>query len=110
MNSILYNKLLLQAEEAEKRGMIKLAEAVKESVDLNSDEYSYDQLQDDIHQDMWKIASKILTYYDINSVDIEKLDKSLESWATKLVDDLEITLDTNHLKSPMEPKIPGETK
>lgn len=110
MNSILYNKLLLQAEEAEKRGMIKLAEAVKESVDLNSDEYSYDQLQDDIHQDMWKIASKILTYYDINSVDIEKLDKSLESWATKLVDDLEITLDTNHLKSPMEPKVPGETK
>lgn len=113
MNKVLYNKLLLQAMEAKERGMVKLAESITDAVHLNDNlnEYSYSQLQDDIHKDMWKIASRLLTYYDINGVNVEKLDESLESWATKLVDDLEVTLNIDHLvKSPMEPKVPGENK
>lgn len=113
MNKILYNKLLLQAEEAKARGMVKLAESIMDTANLNENfnEYSYSQLQDDVYKDMWKIASRLLTYYDINGVNIEKLDESLESWATKLVDDLEVTLNIDHLlKSPMEPKVPGENK
>jgi hypothetical protein len=115
LNKVIYNKLLLQAEEAREQGMIKLANVILNSIgSYPSDEpekYSYLQLQEEIHNDMWKVATKLISYYDIKSSDVSKLDETLSSWASQLIDDLEITLNVDKVvKGPNEPLLPGEDK
>lgn len=115
LNSIIYKKLQLQAEEAEEQGMIKLASAVFDAI---GDEYygatlpySPDQLQNDIHQDLWKIATKLITYHNLNSANIEKIDDVLLSWSEKITNDLEKTFNVNNnIKGPLEPLLAGEIK
>ncbi len=111
MNKIINDRLKLQAEQAERQGMIKLAKAVNEIVvaSLDKKEYSYSEMNDEIHKDLWKIASKLITYYDLNNIDIEKMNSSLVSWAETIIDDIERTLEVdNVVKGPLEVKLFGE--
>lgn len=112
LNETIYNKLLLQAEEAKEQGMTKLASGILEAIGSfpaeEFEEYSYNDLKDDVHKDLWKIASKIMYYYNLESVDADKLDKSLVSWANKITDDLENTLDVTDVVGPFEPNVIGE--
>ena len=115
LNVTIYNKLLAQAEEAKEQGMIKLADGILEAIGSfpaeEIQEYTYTQLNDDIHRDMWKIASKLMVYYDVTSADAEKVDQTIVSWASKLVFDLETTLGVDSVvKGPLEPPVPGEDK
>ena len=113
LSSIIYNKLLLQAEEAKEHEMTKLASAIEEAIgEMPSDdkkEYTYNKLQDDIYNDLWKVATKIIAYYDVNSADVSKIDKVLDVYAEKMIDELETTLGVEEVvKGPFEPKVPGE--
>ena len=109
MNETLYERLKATAEEAQEQGLTKLARAIEESLPQEKkSSYSYEELQDDVHRDLWKIASKLMVYYDLERVHPEHLDKSLISWATRLIDDIEKTLDVNPLKNPLEDKVVGE--
>lgn len=113
LNTILRDKLLLQAEEANEQGMTKLGNTVLEIVGTESSEniekYSYSQMTDDVHRDLWKVATRLMKYYDVQSLDIEKLDKIIASWSNKVVQDLELSLDVDEMvKSTTEPKLPGE--
>lgn len=115
MNKTIYNKLLLQAEEAKEQGMTKLAGSILDAIGPcpadESEEYSYAKLQEDIHKDMWKIATRLMAYYDVESANVEKIDQTIASWASNMIDDLEITLDVDSVvKGPTEPKVPGEDK
>lgn len=113
LHNKIYKKLQLQADEAKEQGMVKLAEAVdnaigKEST-ANKIEYSSNELNDDIHKDLWKVATKLMIFHDIDSVNIETIDKTLISWASRMIDDLEKTLQiSNTVKGAVEPKLPGE--
>lgn len=113
INKTIYNKLLLQAEEAKEQGMLKLANGILDAIGSypaeEKEEYSYDKLSEEIHKDMWKVATRLLAYYDIKSVDANLLDKSILSWASKIVNDLELTMGVSNLvKGASEPKLPGE--
>lgn len=113
LNEIVYRRLLLQAEEAKEVGLHKLAGAVLSSIgpvpeDENSS-YSYGELQKDIHEGMWKLAANVMKYHDVNSVDIERVDEVLETFANNLIASVEETLGAD-LIGPLDPKVPGESE
>jgi hypothetical protein len=113
INATIYQKLLAQAAEAKERGMVKLASGILGAIGAcpseGLEQYSYAQLQQDVYGDIWKIAAKLLRYYDLKSVDAGKLDDALVAYADELMDGLEQTLGVEGvIKSELEPKIPGE--
>jgi len=111
INEILKNKLFLQAEEANKQGMIKLGQAIIDAVDDSStdEKYSYSQMNDEIHSDLWKVATRLMKYYNLHSVDAKQIDKVVLAWSNKLVEDLELSLGVDEVvSSPNEIKLPGE--
>lgn len=113
LNPTIYNKLLLQAEEAKSQGLTKLADGILNAIgsypEEETIEYSYTQLQDQIHRDLWKLATHFITYYGIESADAEKLDETISICASKLTNELESTLGVDSVvKGPFEPKILGE--
>jgi hypothetical protein len=115
MNPVIYRKLVAQAEEAKEQGMTKLAEGIMEAIGSEPteelQEYSYAQLQDDVHRDMWKLATHVMKYYNLEYADVEKLDKTILVWASKVVADVETTLGVDSVViGPLEPKVPGEDK
>lgn len=112
VNKVIYNKLLAQAEEAKETGMTKLASNILEAIGSYPEdevqEYSSDELESDINKDLWKTATNLIKYYEVESVDVEKLNAVLESFAEKLVDELKTTLDIENDLGPNEPKVFGE--
>jgi hypothetical protein len=115
INSTIYKKLVLQAEEAKDQQLIKLADGILGAVGAvpNDEqiEYSYSQLQNDIYQDMWKIATRLIYYHDLQSVNAEKLGKDLEAYAAEILEQLELNFGVDDvIKSSVEPKLLGENK
>lgn|SRR5574339_257878 len=115
LNSVVYHKLLLQAEEAKEQKLTKLASGIMNALgpypEDETVEYAYGQLNEDVHQEMWKLATHVIQYYGIESVDAQKLDEVLESLANKFVNELESSLGVESVvKGPFEPKVPGESK
>lgn len=115
LNETIYNKLLLQGEEARERGMDKLASSIFEAIgscpEDERKEYTYRELKEDVQRDLWKIAARVLAYYDLQSLDAEVLDKEIVSLAGHLVDDIELSLGVDEvIAGPLEPKLPGQDK
>lgn len=115
LNSTIYNKLLLQAEEAKEQEMKKLSSGILEAIGSfasdENEEYAYEELQNDIYKELWKISAKFIKYYDLKSLDAAKLDKTLTSVAEKLTSEIEKTLEVDEvLSGPFEPKVMGEDK
>lgn len=106
----IHDKLLFQAEEAKDLGLLKLASVINNSIPENfPEQYSYSELKEDIHEELWKIATKLITYYNLNNVDALNLDKTLVLHANNILNDLESVLEVDII-SPYEPKVPGENK
>lgn len=115
LNEVLYNKLLAQAEEAKTLGLTKLASNIHEAIGPYANdeaaEYTYRQLQEDIHRDLWKVATRLMYYYDLESMDAQKLDRELFAQATRMLEDLEQTMGVDSVVvGPLEPKVPGQDK
>src|SRR5690606_23657938 len=108
MNDILKNKLLLQPDEAHEQGMTKLANAIESSIEEDTFS-SYAEVEKKIHQDLWKIATRLMSHYDMESVNAEKLDHVISGWTERIVSDLELSLSVDEqVRSPYEIKVPGE--
>jgi hypothetical protein len=109
----LYNKLAIQAEEAEEQGMTKLASFISKAIGSEPEEqlsvYSQEELEQDVHKNLWKVATCVLKYYNVSSVDAEKLNNTLESLASDFIAELESSLDVN-ISDVIELPVPGETK
>lgn len=113
LNGVIYNKLLAQAEEAKHQGLTKLANTILESIGNEPEnevsEYSYNDLKNDVHIDMWKMATRLMRYYDIKSLDAEKLDDTIMSCASKILKEIEQTMGVDNIViGPFEPKTFGE--
>jgi len=113
INPTIYKKLLAQAEEAKAQGFTKLADGIVNAIGSypieELEEYTYAQLQDDLHRDLWKVATRLMYYYDLQSIDALKLEQTLASWASNMLDDLEITLNVDGVVAgATEPKVPGQ--
>lgn len=111
LNKQLYNRLLVQAQEAKSYHMDKLASRVITSLGSlpEEDNVSYDlkEVKDDIHQGMWNIATCLLKYHDISHVDIEKLDNILGYLTTSFINEIEESLDLKKIGA-LETKVPGQ--
>lgn len=115
VNSIVYNKLLLQAQEAKTQRMEKLAAGVMAAIGpMAEDEevqYKYSELKDELYNGMWKLATNVIKYYDLPSADIVKIHYRLESLAGKFLEELEETLNVaDEVAGPLEPPLFGEIK
>lgn len=114
LNKTLYNKLLLQAEEAKDQDNKKLANAILYTIGSMSEdedvEYSYSALKDDIYNNLWKLSGYLMKYYDLNSVDAEKINSIIEPMAENFIEILESELEISDTVGPLEPKTPGESK
>ena len=115
INPVIYKKLLAQAEEAKDQGLVSLAEGILSAIgsypDEEKEEYTYSKMKMDIHQDMWKVATRLMHYYDIESTDAARLDESLMVLCSEIIDNLEETLKVDSVvKGPLEPKLPGENQ
>lgn len=112
LNLTLHNKLILQAEEAKIQGFEKLAERVLDAVNNTTEdikEYSYSEFKEDINHDLWKLATRFLSFYDLKSVDVSKIDNIITILASNVIDELENVLEVNSIvKGAFEPKLPGE--
>lgn len=113
LNSIVYQKLLLQAQEAKVRDMKKLAGAVLNSLgSMPAEEvtsYSSVELKDDVYNGLWKLAFNVVGYHDLTSADIEKLDRVISFATDGFVKDVEQALDVEGKIGPNEPKLPGQS-
>ena len=115
LNSVVYQKLLLQGQEAKDRNMTKLANGVLNSLGPTPEEdqvsYDYEQLQEDVYQDLWKAATCVLKYYDVQSADAERIHEALEAVASQLIEEVEHSLSVSHTQvGPLEPKVPGQSQ
>ena len=115
LNSVVYEKLILQAEEAKHLNMPKLANgifgALTASPETENVTYSWGELHSDVYQDLWKVATNVIKYYNLESVNAEKVDESIEILANKFISELEFSLGVKKgTIGPLEPKIPGESK
>jgi hypothetical protein len=115
LNSVIYNKLLLRAQEAKTQQLSKLASGIVSALGpIIEDErvqYDYQQLQSEIYEGMWKLATHVIKYHDVNSADAGKIHDSLESLADKFIEELEQSLGVEDvIAGPLEPNLPGESK
>ena len=116
LNKIIYNKLVLQAEEAKNTNLTKLASGVLGGVGSfprNESElftYSENEYSSDVYNTLWKVALSSIKYYDLKSVDIQKIDDILIVIAEKIMQDLEDQLsnDCHSVVGPIEPKVFGQ--
>ncbi len=112
LNEIIYNKLLLQAEEAQHQGLTKLASGILQAVGPypaeEPENYAYSDLNKNIYDQLWKVTSQIIAYHDIKSVQAEQLDQVLNVFAEKLINELEFCLGVEGQVGPLEPKLPGQ--
>lgn len=115
LNEKVYNKLLLQAQEAKEQKMIKLADGILNSIGPTPEdenvEYSFESLNNDTYDGLWKLAMNVIKYYNVESANAEKIDEALELLASKFIDNLKESLGMEQvLFSSLEPKVPGENK
>lgn len=125
LNKVVYEKLVLQAQEAKEIGLTKLGETVLSAIGAVSREdevitYSHSELTEDIYHNLWKVALNIAQYYDVDSIDIQKIDESLELMAMKVRSEIENTMYSEIstkvkgkvalMIGPLEPKLPGESE
>lgn len=114
LNSVVYHKLLLQAEEAKDQDMIKLASGILGAVGPTPEEesvkYSSAEVEEDVHRGLWSLATCILKHHDVSSVDAEKLNEVIEVLASKFINEIENSLGIDGVVGSLEPTVLGESK
>jgi hypothetical protein len=90
MKTIIFNKLLLQAEEAKLQGFDKLASGIYKAIESGPDdtdiEYSDEDLHKDVYKSLWKLVDNVVEHCKSESVDSEKLDKLIDVFASDFIE------------------------
>ena len=96
LDKIIYNKLLLQAEEAKERKKKKLANAIfyaiGSMIDDENKKYLNKDMEENIYQLVWKISAHVIKRHNLESVDADKLNKLIESLTPEIIEQIESTL------------------
>lgn len=114
LNDVVYNKMILQAEEARSQNMERLAKGVYGSLtpspedDSNITYGSYD-MNDDVYSGLWKLATCVIKYHNVESADVEKVNEAIEALASKFISEIENSLGVEpKIVGPLEPKLLGQ--
>ncbi len=114
MNKIAYDRLLLQAEEAEELGMHKLAKNIKANLPPENfvrDEKSNvtnDELEFLVESTLWSAAALVIDAYDLESVDVLKVNSAIEYMKEKFLKEIKSSLDIEQNILPEDNKVFGE--
>lgn len=113
LNSVIYNKMVLQAEEAVEQEKIALADGVLGAIGPASNdedkEHSFSELDKEVYDNMWKSAVHVIAHYGLKSADIERVDEVIKNASEKFVLDVCRSLDIDESSfSILEPKVPGQ--
>ena len=112
LSANVYNRLVLQAQEAKNQNLDKLSNGILQCVgpfpEENNEEFSQDQLKEAIYNSLWKIATDVINYYDLQTPDALKIDRTLETLSDKVLDEIKKTLEVKKAFGPKEPKVLGE--
>jgi hypothetical protein len=112
LSEVIYNKIVVQAEEAELLGFTDLSkninQAVKEAnvISDNSYQYSRKELSEDVKCNIWKSALAVIGYHNLNSIDVGRLSEVIDDMADKVSDAIEEKLNVKNQLGPMD-KLPG---
>ena len=113
LNSTLYKRLEASSKEANEIGMNKLASAISsilEDQNNNSEEnlsYNYKDLEHNVYNQLWSIASEVASYHNSNHINVIKLDNELNDLTASIIESVEKILKANSV-GPLEDKLPGE--
>jgi hypothetical protein len=112
VNPVVYNKLVLQAEEAKFQGLEKLASGILNGIGSYPEDPATCSLEDvkaEIYNSIWKIATSVIGYHNIESVDAGILNEEIEILAEKCYESIcnSINVDEDAF-SELEPLLPGE--
>jgi hypothetical protein len=114
LNSVVYHKLILQAEEAKEQDMTKLASGILGAVGPTPEEetvkYASEEVEEDVYRGLWSLATCILKHHDIASVNAEKINEVIESLAVKFINEIEGSLGVEGKIGPLEIPVLGESK
>jgi hypothetical protein len=115
LGTVIYNKLLLQAEEAKNQNLDRLSSGIYSALENGESNeiisYNYSDLNNDIYCGLWKLASNIIKYHNLESVDAEIINNTIEALASKFINEMELTLNTDDkIAGPFEETLPGEVK
>jgi len=118
LNKIAHSRLLLQAQEAKEMGLDRLARGMffalklaEEDADMPVSKYSYEQMQEEIYQELWELVSKVAQYYDVDNITAEKIDDVLQEMRDNFLEKVEEVLGVEEGSvGALEPEVPGETK
>ena len=114
LNTVIYNKIILQAEQARELGMEKLSEAIFSTIgavskdDSEIDDYSLAKLEDDVSKLLWKISYRIMDYYNLESVDVKKVEASVDDLTLLIMDELKYAMNIEKTISKKEPRVMGQ--
>lgn len=99
MKTVIYNKLLLQAEEAKEQGLHKLASGILKAIESFPEDidvsYEKDELAKDVYESLWQLVNNIIEHHDVESVDAQKLDSVIEDFASEFIQQVESVLCVN---------------
>jgi len=113
--TLLY-RLAAQAEEAEIRGLTKVADALTDQIQKNSDNtrqtgtfytYAAKDFQKDVEGKLWDIVVRAADFYDAG-VDAADMQELVQKYAEDLVNDVRAKLGNKNGIGAYEPTVPGE--
>ena len=112
LNKTIYGKMVLQAEEARELGLTKLANDVFDAVGVMPREetivYNEIDLRSDIDVALWKIATDVIAYHDLGSVDIQAIEEVVGELSEKVIAEIEDKLGVGGKIGALEEKVFGE--
>ena len=109
-----YQRIIAQSDELQDRGFDKVAQNIEQAVndditfDDGSEDYSFDQLNQEVNGDLWKAATRFIRYYNLDHADVERVQKALLATASTLTAEMEWALKVDDKSETLEPKLPGE--
>lgn len=113
LNKKIYDRLILQAEEAKELGLQKLADGIVSAMPPtpvdNEEKYNVSEaeLNDFVYKQLWKVALNIVSFYDAKSIDVEKISDTLNYLGEKIKNDIERSLGKYGCISDLEEPLPG---
>lgn len=111
----LFQRILLQAEEAEFQKMERLASNLtahleKVAVRPDDEPYSYSkkEFDSDIMYHLWSAALRTADFHNISRIDAVEVAELLEKHAEEIVNEICIKAGITHGVGAYEPSLPGE--
>lgn len=117
INAQLLKRLNLQANEAKQQGKVELASHINTQlvkcaskvINENSDfSYSNVEFNHDVKEKLWDVLLTCASFYDLKSINTEKMDQVIEKFANEFVNEIRIANNVESVIGKFEEKLLGQ--